>query len=299
MPRPGQFILVSCVPELATPGRAGQGDSERHYDEILFGIPPDRTLLMRPMSIFDYSGTPASGASITLLFKVIGRGTFLLSRAEVGQRLRVLGPLGNGFSSGGWRKVLLVAGGIGISGLFFLAKALVARSIPTLVVLGVNSKRNSPLPLAQTEVVPAHHWAMPETIEPLNLVVSRLFDIFVPSVVASLYPGDDGAFCGSAVELVEQLFRANPTYARQTTLVACGPVAMLASLADVARHWRVMEYLVLMEERMACGVGSCLGCAVPVREPAGEAKSALVGYRLVCKQGPVMDGHSIVWKQAQ
>lgn len=250
------------------------------------------------MSIFDYTKqAEGKSATVTLLVKVAGAGTLSLSQVGPKDQLRFLGPLGNGFQVGDFKRSLLVAGGVGISGLYSLAKSLTARGRPPLFVLGVNSCEESPVRLAMTEVTPLHRWALPETIEPLRLVVSLLFDIFVPSMVASLYPGDQGAFCGTACDLVERLLGANPAYAGDTALVACGPAAMLSGLADIARHHGVKQYLVLLEERMACGVGTCLGCAVGLRSTADQSSQEPFCYKRVCVDGPVFDGYRVVWRK--
>jgi len=304
-PLPGQFLLISCrassegflPPSLEMPGA--------HLARFTMGPVYDRAMLPRAMSVFDYE-KPSGGKSglLMLVFKAVGRGTLLLSQVRPGDRLRFLGPLGNGFSTQDWKRTLLVAGGVGFSGINFLAKALSADERPPLTVLGINSRGQSPVRLSLTEVPSVYRWALPKTTEPLRLVVSRLFDNFIPSIVTSMYPGDEGAFCGTACDLVEKLFDANPTYPADTTLVGCGPRPMLEALSDIARHKRVKRFLVVIEEQMACGLGTCLGCAVQTRERAlsvednGPAEGPLT-YKKVCTDGPVFDGYSIVWEHSQ
>jgi len=301
-PIPGQFILVSSQPnsdDFLPPHERLHGG---HLARFLIEPVGDRTMLPRPMSIFDYAPRSKNEpAHVTLLFKTVGRGTLHLSMVRPGDRLRFLGPLGNGFNADGWKRTLLVAGGIGLAGVNFLAKALSTSPLRPLTVLGVNNRGQSPVRLSLTEVPPVYRWALPKTTEPLRLVVSRLFDNFMPSIVASMYPGDQGAFCGTACDLVERLFQANPTYPAETTLVGCGPRPMLEALTTIARHNHVQRLLVLLEERMACGVGTCLGCAVKVREGAlpSEDDGPQEGpttYKRVCTDGPVFNGYQIVWE---
>ncbi|MBN2208140.1 MAG: hypothetical protein JW759_02430 [Candidatus Coatesbacteria bacterium] len=299
-PRPGQFVLISCSAsseDLIPPPERGLGG---HLARFTMGPVDDRTTLPRPMSVFDYEKPSKKGPGLlTLVFKAVGRGTLLLSQVRPGDQLRFLGPLGNGFDAKDWKRTLLVAGGVGFSGVNFLAKALAADKRPPLIVLGINSRGQSPVRLSLTEVPPVYRWALPETTEPLRLVVSRLFDDFIPSVVTSMYPGDEGAFCGTACELVERLLDANPSYAADTTLVGCGPRPMLQVLADIARHRHVKRFLVVVEERMACGVGTCLGCVVQTRETAlpseGSEGEGTLAYKRICTDGPVFNGYSILW----
>jgi len=303
-PTPGQFLLVSCWASsegFLPPPEQGSGGRLARFT---MGPVYDRTLLPRPMSVFDYERPSGrEHGLLTLVFKAVGRGTLLLSQVRPGDQLRFMGPLGNGFNTQSWSRTLLVAGGVGFSGINFLAKSLSAEERPPLTVLGINSRGHSPVRLSLTEVPSVYRWALPQTTEPLRLVISRLFDNFIPSVVTSMYPGDEGAFCGTACDLVEKLFDANPTYTSDTTLVACGPRPMLQALSDVARHKRVKRFLVVIEERMACGLGTCLGCAVQTREGLpfegnGPAEGPLT-YKKVCTDGPVFNGYSIVWERSQ
>ncbi|RLC47209.1 MAG: hypothetical protein DRH70_03915 [Candidatus Coatesbacteria bacterium] len=301
-PIPGQFILVSCQPSLDDLLPSPERLHGSHLARFLVEPVGDRTMLPRPLSIFDYARQSKNEpALVTLLFKIVGRGTLGLSMVRPGDRLRFLGPLGNGFETDGWGRTLLVAGGIGLAGINFLARTLSKSSQPPLTILGVDDRGQSPVRLSLTEVPPVYHWALPKTTEPLRLVISRLFDNFMPSIVTSLYPGDQGAFCGTATDLVERLFEANPTYPPETTLVGCGPRPMLEALTTIARHHHVRRFLVLLEERMACGVGTCLGCAVKVREGAlpfegDAAQKGPTTFKRVCTDGPVFNGYRIVWE---
>ena len=297
-PAPGQFLLISPKPALERNYIPYDVKSPDFLPRFDLGPTGDRPMLMRPMSIFEYVRPEGRlNGLLTLLFKVVGAGTFLLSEVKPGCPLGFLGPLGKGFPSLEFEHVVLVAGGVGISGLNRLCTSLAAKARAPLFVLGVNDREQSPVKLAMTEVSPIHKWSLPSDTESLRLVVSHLFDSFIPSMVASMYPGDQGAFCGTACDLVEGLFRANPERAKETSLVACGPDVMLASLADVARHHDIQEYLVALESKMACGVGTCLGCAVQIRDPGAETGPASYHYERVCKDGPVFDGYRVVYKR--
>ena len=302
-PVSGQFVLISCQPSSDECLPQSSEGSGIHLARFMMGPVSDRTMLLRPMSIFDHEKSSRGKSDLlTLVFKAAGRGTLLLSQVRPGDQLRFVGPLGNGFDTEGWKRTLLVAGGVGFSGINFLAKALAADERAPLTVLGINSRAQSPVRLSLTEVPPVYRWALPETTEPLRLVVSRLFDNFIPSIVTSLYPGDQGAFCGTACDLVEKLLDANPTYAADTTLVGCGPRPMLEALSAIARHNHVKRYLVILEERMACGLGTCLGCAVQTREGVlpfedDGPQEGPIAYKRVCTDGPIFNGYRIIWER--
>ncbi|MBN1592423.1 MAG: hypothetical protein JW941_04115 [Candidatus Coatesbacteria bacterium] len=302
-PVPGQFIMVSCCPSSDgyLPHSADSPDAR--FQRFAMGPVNERTTLPRPMSIFDYS-RPAKRERglLTLVFKTLGRGTLQLSQVRPGDQLRFLGPLGNGFDYQGWRRTLLVAGGVGFSGINMIARRLREAGNEPLVALGVNTRAQSPVQLSLTEVPSVYRWALPHTTEPLKLVVSHLFEEFIPSIVTSLYPGDEGAFCGTTCDLVEKLLGANPSYAGDLTLVACGPRPMLAALTAIARHSHVKRYLVMLEERMACGLGTCLGCAVQTREgvlPFEEdgPQEGPTTFKRVCTDGPIFNGYRIIWER--
>ena len=111
--RPGQFVMV----------RTGEN------------MDP---LLRRPFSVHQV----AEGGLVQILFKIVGRGTQLLSRLQAGKYLDVLGPLGQGFTNGKNNQHFLVGGGIGIAPLLFLAKQLLKRNEPSAikVLLGARTE---------------------------------------------------------------------------------------------------------------------------------------------------------------
>jgi dihydroorotate dehydrogenase electron transfer subunit len=90
---------------------------------------------------------------------------------------------------------------------------------------------------------------------------------------------------GLATDVLKNILR-NTQYAIRNTLYACGPTRMLKGIAAIAKAHRI-PCQVSLEERMACGVGVCLGCPVKVKPDDG--------YKMVCKDGPVFDAEEIVW----
>lgn len=205
-------------------------------------------------------------AEVEILYKVCGRGTALLATMRPGTSFRVLGPLGNGFEvSRGVRDVVLIAGGIGVPPIAALAEALATRraagGTKVAVFLGGRSKADL-------------------------LCVSDLRRAGATVYLAT----EDGSAGrrGLVTELLEQHLRTQPP-TPNPHLYACGPHPMLAAIAPIAKQYN-LPYQASMEASMACGFGACMGCVVSVKGDEQER-----AYRLVCKDGPVFDGHKILW----
>lgn len=221
-------------------------------------------------------------AEVEILYKVCGKGTTLLAATRPGRSLRLLGPLGNGFEVP--RKVtsaVLIAGGIGAPPIAALAQALAARraarGTKMAVFLGGRSKTDllcvpdfrqaGATVYVATEDGSAGHKGL--ITEPLEEFLSTSH--FAPNPKSPCSPllkrGAGGIY-------------------------ACGPHPMLSAIAPIAERYN-LPYQASMEANMACGFGACMGCVVPVKEDdRGRA------YRLVCKDGPVFDGHEVLWSNS-
>lgn len=211
-------------------------------------------LLRRPFSIYLAS---AEEGWIELLVKRVGRGTELLSQLKVGDQIDVLGPLGRGFDIAKVETAILVGGGIGIAPLVFLARDLSIFPKNIYFFQGFQNK---------TEV------CCLEDLASLNVV---------PVVTT-----DDGSYGkkGLVTETVRQFLKTREI---QTgiEIFACGPEPMLKELSNIADEYNLNAQFSL-ETRMACGIGACMGCAIPTFD--GE------NYKLVCKDGPVFKNHEVL-----
>ena len=207
-------------------------------------------LLRRPISICNWS---AQRDLIRVVFEVRGKGTQWLARRKVGDSLDVLGPLGNGFSVRPEGKYLLVGGGIGVPPLL---GCVVQGSRNCTAVLGFRSARHA--------------------------MLLEEFGQACPGGVR--LATDDGSlgYHGFVDVLVRQELEKDNAF---TGVLACGPKPMLKNVAKVAAEYGV-PCQVSLEERMACGVGACLGCAVQMAD--GTMKH-------VCKDGPVFDAKEVDW----
>lgn len=208
-------------------------------------------LLRRPFSIYRII---EGRKGLEILYRVVGEFTGMLSEVREGERVDILGPLGKGFSlpkKGG--KVFIVAGGIGVAPLVFLASHLVGEkdfaTSGIKVFLGARSKD--------------------------DLLCRDDFLSLGLEVVVTTDDGSEGETC-MITNPVEAALKKTPP----DIIYACGPSGMMKCLAGMVEDYEV-ACQVSMETVMACGFGACLGCAI---ESKDDSK-----YLHVCKDGPVFD----------
>ncbi len=176
--------------------------------------------LRRPISISDWSEN-----TITIIYKVVGRGTEVMSRMGIGVKLDVLTGLGNGFNPDAeCQKPLLVGGGVGVPPLYRLAKDLIAKGSKVSVVLGFNKAE---------EVFYA------DEFKALGA------DVYVSTADGSM--GVRG-FVTDAIR--EAAIDFDYFY-------SCGPLPMLKALCGCCEQDGELSF----EERMGCGFGACMGCS--------------------------------------
>jgi dihydroorotate dehydrogenase electron transfer subunit len=235
--------------------------------------------MRRPLSIMR---ADAGAGWVDILYKIVGPGLAALSKQPPGAVLSVMGPIGNGFRPSVTRpRCLLIGGGVGIPPMVFLAESLKTRRDADwrpLVLMG----SEIPFPFTarpSTILVPG---LPPETIACMPL----LDDWGVPSRLASL-AGFPGCFAGYVTDLAAKWLDSLDASARaEVEIFACGPTPMLQACARLARRYSV-PCQVSLEEFMACAVGGCAGCAVPVVTDAGLA------MKRVCVDGPVFDANAV------
>jgi dihydroorotate dehydrogenase electron transfer subunit len=235
--------------------------------------------MRRPLSLMRVD--PRAGW-IEILYKVVGPGLEALSKQPVGTVLSVMGPIGQGFRPSPARpRTLLVGGGVGIPPMVFLAESLKART-------DVDWK---PLVLMGSEI-PFPFQTRPSTIlvpgipDGAIACMPLLDDWGVPSRLATL-AGFPGCFDGYVTDLAAAwLSSLDERALAEVEMFACGPTPMLMATAKVARRFGV-PCQVSLEEFMACAVGGCAGCAVPVVTESGLA------MKRVCVDGPVFDANAV------
>jgi dihydroorotate dehydrogenase electron transfer subunit len=243
----GYYRLVLKAPETAVNALPGQFVMLRVSENM-------DPLLARPFGI---SSIP-SRSSIEILYRVVGAGTALLTRRSVGQTLFLLGPLGNGFPMPD--KVVtpvLVAGGSGFPPLHFLSLRAGRRAH---FFVGARHK---------------------DCLPPVS-VLKNLKD-HTAKVHIATEDGSSGQK-GMSTDILND-FLTQMEQKTRLVLYACGPHGMLSAVSRIAAEHSITCY-VSTEERMACGLGVCMGCSVPMK--AG-------GYKRACKEGPVFDSREIEW----
>ena len=236
---PGQFLMLRCADVL--PGA----------EEPLTGASlADDPLLPRAMS-YHRLRVGESGPEFAILYDVVGRGTAWLARREPGDRVFAWGPLGRGYSLlRGGQNLLLVAGGIGVAPLVWLAEEAVAKGRSVVLIDGARDASG----VFPAELLPSEVEVVVTTEDGSQGRKGRVTDVFL-----DYYAWADAVF-------------------------TCGPNAMFAALAELlakhegpSRARRRKPVQALVESPMACGTGICYGCAVFDRRGAA---------RLVCKEGP-------------
>ena len=241
---------------------------------------PERPM-RRPLSLMRVD---AKAGWIEILYKIVGPGLAALSQQPLGATISVLGPIGNGFSAHPERpRTLLIGGGVGIPPMVFLAESLKTRRAGTpwqpLVLMG--SEIEFPFRARPSQILVQ---GVPnEAIACMPL----LDDWGIASRLAS-FGGFPGCFHGYVTDLAAHWLASLDSQALgEVEMFACGPTPMLQATARVARRFGV-PCQVSLEEFMACAVGGCARCAVPVVQADGS-----LAMKRVCVDGPVFDANAV------
>ena len=234
--------------------------------------------MRRPLSIMRAS---PEGGWIEVLFKIVGNGLRSLGHKEPGDQMSLVGPIGKGFEpSKGRPRALLIGGGVGIPPMIFLAERMQADSFnwKTLVLMG----SEIPFPFELGESAIATEWLGKE----FGAAMPLMEDWRIPSRLASLTEAD-GVFRGYVSDLARKWLEVQtPDDLAKTEVFTCGPKPMLDVVAALAREFDV-PCQASLEEYMACAVGGCAGCTVPVETAEGPA------MKRVCVDGPVFDATTV------
>ncbi len=230
--KPGQFVMVNCGKE---------------------------SVLPRPLSIYK-----TNEQGIELLYKLVGKGTRWLSRRQEGETVELFGPLGNSFTIHPPSKnLLLVAGGIGIAPLRFLADEAIKQG------------RNITLALGHTQGAS------------LNLLLQQITEVKAEAsknkVAARIVPVSEDGTLGIKGLVTNTLENLCPD---ADQVFACGPLPMYQEMARLP-ELQNKSVQISLEVRMGCGRGVCYGCTVKTRN----------GPKQVCKDGPVFDLDNILWNE--
>ncbi|MDA8331369.1 MAG: dihydroorotate dehydrogenase electron transfer subunit [Candidatus Dormibacteraeota bacterium] len=248
------LVLAPRIQSLAEPGQ---------FAQLLVDEGPV-PLLRRP---FSFSRSDPRSGMVSFYLAAVGQGSRRLSRLRPGDQLRMLGPLGRGFSLPETRGTsVVVAGGLGAAPFPLLMTRLLQGDER---VVFVNGARRA-----------------------LELYPEERLPRGLSSLVVRTEDGSRGQAGRVTDGLLDLMKGADRVY-------ACGPNAMLSALVAI---WEETgpgagverpRLEVSIEAPMGCGFGTCLGCAIPLRLPSGDPAEGPLG--LCCRQGPVLDGRELDW----
>lgn len=209
--------------------------------------------LRRPISI---AGIDPEAGTLRIVFAVRGKGTDVLADLHQGDDMDMIAPLGRGFTlMPDAQHVVLVGGGIGVPPMLPLAKYYGEKAT------AVSGFRSYPQVILQEDLAAAG---------------SR--------TICCTEDGTAGDTKGFVTDVLEQLLQMGVD-----AVYACGPTPMLRAVSEVCI--RTATYCeVSLEERMACGIGACLGCACKTKNASGEEQ-----FVHVCKNGPVFRAEEVQW----
>ncbi len=210
------------------------------------------TILPRPISICEID---KEAETLRLVYRVAGKGTKEFSMYSAGDEVKVLGPVGNGFplKEAEGKNVVLIGGGIGVPPILELVKEINAAKVSVLVgYRDVN-----------------------------NMFLKEEFEKTATTYIAT----DDGSY-GTKGNVMTALKEQNIPC---DVIYACGPMPMLRAIKEYAKTNNIKAYISL-EERMACGVGACLGC---VCKTTKKDEHSHVNNARVCTEGPVFEAEEV------
>lgn len=234
------------TPEIAPRVRPGQF--------VGLQIPqPSDMILRRPFSVYR-----ADNSSVTLLYKVVGKGTAAMHRLRTGDAVDIIGPLGNGFpeNAAGTRPVL-IGGGYGAAALQLQAAALPKKGV---VFFGGHSE--------------------------VDILCVDEFEALGWSVMIATEDGSAGSR-GLVTDRFDRWREENPDI--DIEAFACGPQGMLRAVSDRSAAGKFTAWL-SMDRHMACGVGACLTCVIRKTNPDAEWQ-----WARCCKDGPVFEAKEVIW----
>ena len=282
---PGHFVQVSCrdVDDADADQAAEVEWRPGHAIAVeVADLDGPMAVLRRPFSLAGRRDLAGGGVELDIIHRVVGIGTDWLSRLAAGDRVGILGPLGNTFRlPAQGEQAILVGGGVGIPPMLYLAEKLAGRD----AVAFCGALRRDLLPLTITA-----------DADPAGRPTDSIAE-FARHGAQSVITTDDGSFGfqGFVTQALERYLDADA--ATKRIIYTCGPELMMKRVADIAAA-RNIECQVAVERAMACGMGTCQSCCIKVRKP-DPSKPPLPGsdwcYRLACTDGPVFLGSQLLW----
>jgi len=245
--------MVFAAGEMAAAARPG------NFVAISVGGSNSSMILRRAFAIYRASDRGQYGGTIELVVAPHGQGSRWLTSLQIHDRVNMVGPLGTHFGIPAEPvSALLVGGGYGSAPLFGLAEVLKERGCRVDMVLGASVAGKIYAPLEGKRSV--------------------------NSLTITTEDGSAGTQ-GRVTDVLPALITKNGT----EIIYSCGPMAMLEAVEKVSQQHNAMHQCAV-EESMACGIGICMTCVLPVRDGNGVIK-----MMRSCIDGPVMDGERVIW----
>ncbi len=249
--------MVFAAGEMAAHAKPG------NFVAISVGGTGSSMILRRAFAIYRASDRGQYGGTIELVIAPHGQGSKWLTSLEIHDRVNMVGPLGTHFGIPTEPvNALLVGGGYGSAPLFGLAEVLKERGCRVDMVLGASVAGKIYAPLEGKRSV--------------------------NSLTVTTEDGSTGIH-GKVTDVLPGLIEKNGT----EIIYSCGPMGMLAAVERVSKDHQIMHQCAV-EESMACGIGICMTCVLPVKDDAGVIKMTRS-----CIDGPVMDGDRVIWNSSR
>ena len=249
--KPGQFAFVECG---------------------------GNTILRRPLS---YLRASKESGTLEFMYKTVGTGLEQLSHLKKGDRLKVMGPIGNGFLHQPEKKTaILIGGGVGIPPVLFLGEVLkqINHNINSVAFFG--SEIPFPFQLLESKL------DMPGIENKTNTTIDDMERIGIPCRLSS-QTGYQGCHVGYVTEIASDFIDTLSNSEKMETIIyACGPENMLEAVSSLSNE-KNLDCMLSLEEYMACAIGGCAGCTVKIFEDDEEK------MKRVCVDGPVFKAEQI------
>ena len=249
--KPGQFAFVECG---------------------------GNTLLRRPLS---YLRSSKEDGTVEFMYKTVGHGLESLSQLKKGDEIKIMGPIGNGFTiPSGKKSAILIGGGVGIPPVLFMGEEIKKINGGIDLVAFFGSEIPFPFETCDSDLV------MPGLDLSVNKTIDDMEKLGIPCRLSS-QAGYEGCHSGYVTELAKSFIETLSDGEKTETIIyACGPESMLKAVAKLAKDDQ-LDCVLSLEEYMACAIGGCAGCTVKVLEDGHER------MKRVCVDGPVFDAEQL------
>ena len=265
-----QYHMMLKAPETSAHAKPG------HFVHIQCN---ESIFMRRPMSIMR---SDSKNKMIEILYKVHGAGTDALSNKRIGEKIDLIGPIGQPFKMKGYKKrPLLIGGGVGIPPMIFLAEHIknTTKNLNPLVLMG--SEIPFPFKNQPSKII------INEIPSDVTASMTLLEDWKIASRLTSL-KDYAGCFGGHVTELADiWLEKLDPDQREEVEIFSCGPTLMLKAISKLAKKYN-LSCQVSLEEYMACAVGGCAGCTVLIKTENGNE------MKRVCVDGPVFEAKNVI-----